>query len=441
MVCVIARSGLASTSAPESHQTYFRASARSRPLAGSGRRPRGLPGARRSIAAGAGIAQWCPIRCAPATRRAASNCSTRARVTPSRDANCETDRNGGLPPTAGSTADQAEHLDSLDDRPQLRRTPMDGFLGVGGRARLPALRGRQIRPILRGDRETGRRHDPRQDRNQRAAAGRLDDGRLEGMPMSAMKRLFQLMADKKASDIFLSVGSPINIKISGVSLPVNQQPMDANTVRGLLYEVIDDKQRKEYEDALELNTAYTLQGVGSFRISAFRQKGSPAVVVRYIPGTIPPLDTLGLPPVLKDLVLEKRGLILMVGATGAGKSTTLAAMLDFCNEQRTGHILTLEDPVEFIFQNKKSIVNQREVGTDTLDMKVGLKNADRKSPDCIMIGEVRDRETMTSAIQYAQSGHLCLATLHANNSYHAMNRIISFYPLESRAALLQDVSP
>src|SRR3989475_6284863 len=223
-------------------------------------------------------------------------------------------------------------------------------------------------------------------------------------------------------------------------MPINQKAMDANTVRGLLHEVIDDKQKKEYEGTLELNTAYTLQGVGTFRISAFRQKGAPAVVVRYIPGTIPPLDTLGLPAVLKDLVLEKRGLILMVGATGAGKSTTLAAMLDFRNEQRTGHILTLEDPVEFIFQNKKSIVNQREVGTDTLDMKVGLKNALRQAPDCIMIGETRDRETMTTPIQYAQSGHLCLATLHANNSYHAMNRIISFYPLESRAALLQDLS-
>jgi twitching motility protein PilU len=258
--------------------------------------------------------------------------------------------------------------------------------------------------------------------------------------MSAMKRLFQLMSDKKASDIFLSVGSPINIKINGAAVPINQQLMDANTIRGLLNEVIDDKQKKEYEDSLELNTAYTLQGVGSFRISAFRQKGSPAVVVRYIPGSIPPLDTLGLPAVLKDLVLEKRGLILMVGATGSGKSTTLAAMLDFRNEQRTGHILTLEDPVEFIFQNKKSIVNQREVGTDTLDMKVGLKNALRQAPDCILIGEVRDKDNMTSAIQYAQSGHLCLATLHANNSYHAMNRIISFYPLESRAALLQDLS-
>ena len=258
--------------------------------------------------------------------------------------------------------------------------------------------------------------------------------------MSAMKRLFQLMAEKNASDIFLSVGAPINIKINGVAMPINQKAMDANTVRGLLHEVIDDKQKKEYEGTLELNTAYTLQGVGTFRISAFRQKGAPAVVVRYIPATIPPLDTLGLPPVLKDIILEKRGLILMVGATGSGKSTTLAAMLDFRNGQKTGHIFTLEDPVEFIFQNKKSIVNQREVGTDTLDMKVGLKNALRQAPDCILIGEVRDRENMTAAIQYAQSGHLCLATLHANNSYHAMNRIISFYPLETRPALLQDLS-
>jgi twitching motility protein PilU len=258
--------------------------------------------------------------------------------------------------------------------------------------------------------------------------------------MSTMNRLFQLMADKRASDLFLSVGSPINIKINGVAMPINQQLLDANTIQSLLLEVIDEKQQKEYADTLELNTAYTLQGVGSFRISAFRQKGSPAVVVRYIPSNIPPLDSLGLPPVLKELILEKRGLILMVGATGAGKSTTLAAMLDYRNEQRTGHILTLENPVEFIFQNKKSIVNQREVGTDTLDMKIGLMNALRQAPDCIMIGEVRDKETMTSAIQYAQSGHLCLATLHANNSYHAMNRIISFYPLESRASLLQDLS-
>ena len=258
--------------------------------------------------------------------------------------------------------------------------------------------------------------------------------------MSAMKRLFQLMAEKKASDVFLSVGAPINIKINGLAMPVNPQMMDATTVQNLLYEVLNERQKKEYEDTLELNTAYTISGIGSFRISAFRQKGGPAVVVRYIPGTIPPLDSLALPAVLKDVIMDKRGLILMVGATGSGKSTTLAAMLDYRNEQKPGHILTIEDPVEFIFENKKCIVNQREVGSDTLDFRVALKNALRQAPDCILIGEVRDKDTMTAAIQYAQSGHLCLATLHANNSYHAMNRIISFYPLENRAALLEDLS-
>ncbi len=258
--------------------------------------------------------------------------------------------------------------------------------------------------------------------------------------MSAMKRLFQLMAEKKASDIFLSVGAPINIKINGVSVPINQQMMNADGVKQLIYEVLTEKQIREYEDEMELNTGYTLEGVGSFRISAFRQKGGPAVVVRFIPGTIPPIDTLGLPEVLKEIIMQKRGLILMVGATGSGKSTSLAAMLDYRNGLKSGHILTLEDPVEFIFKNKKSIVNQREVGTDTKAFQVALKNALRQAPDCILIGEIRDKETMSSALQYAQSGHLCLATLHANNSYHAMNRIISFYPLENRPTLLLDLS-
>jgi twitching motility protein PilU len=258
--------------------------------------------------------------------------------------------------------------------------------------------------------------------------------------MSAMKRLFQLMAEKKASDIFLSVKSPINIKINGNAVPINQQPLEASSITALLYEVLNERQRREYEQTLELNTGYTLEGVGTFRISAFRQKGSPAVVVRYIPGAIPPIDSLGLPPALKEIIMEKRGLLLMVGATGSGKSTSLAAMLDYRNEQRSGHILTLEDPIEFVFQNKKSIVNQREVGTDTLDFRVALKNALRQAPDCILIGEIRDKDTMSSAIAYAQSGHLCLATLHGNNSYHAMNRIISFYPLENRPALLEDLS-
>jgi twitching motility protein PilU len=248
------------------------------------------------------------------------------------------------------------------------------------------------------------------------------------------------MADKKASDIFLSVGSPINIKINGVAMPVNQTIMTADTVRQLLYDVLTEHQIREYEEDMELNTAYNLEGVGAFRISAFRQKGSPAVVVRYIPGAIPPLDSLGLPEVLKEVIMQKRGLILMVGATGSGKSTSVAAMLDHRNGLMSGHILTLEDPVEYIFQNRKSIVNQREVGTDTKAFEIALKNALRQAPDCILIGEIRDKQTMTMALAYSQSGHLCLATLHANNSYHAMNRIINFYPLENRPSLLLDLS-
>jgi twitching motility protein PilU len=257
--------------------------------------------------------------------------------------------------------------------------------------------------------------------------------------MAAMKKLFQVMAEKKASDIFLSVGAPINIKINGVAMPINQSIMNADTVRHLLYEVLTERQIKEYEDEMELNTGFTLDGVGSFRISAFRQKGSPAVVVRYIPGSIPPLDSLGLPEVLKEVIMQKRGLILMVGATGSGKSTSLAAMLDFRNERKSGHIMTLEDPIEYIFLNKKSIVNQREMGTDTKAFELALKNALRQAPDCIMIGEIRDKQTMAMALAYAQSGHLCLATLHASNSYHAMNRIINFYPLENRPSLLLDL--
>ena len=223
-------------------------------------------------------------------------------------------------------------------------------------------------------------------------------------------------------------------------MPVNQAIMTAQTVQQLLYEVLTERQIKEYEEEMELNTAFTMAGVGTFRISAFRQKGSPAVVVRFIPGSIPALDSLGLPEVLKEVIMEKRGLILMVGATGSGKSTSLSSMLDFRNERKSGHILTLEDPVEFIFQNKKSIVNQREVGTDTKAFEIALKNALRQAPDCILIGEIRDKQTMAMALAYAQSGHLCLATLHANNSYHAMNRIINFYPLENRPSLLLDLS-
>jgi twitching motility protein PilU len=257
--------------------------------------------------------------------------------------------------------------------------------------------------------------------------------------MGTMDRLFQLMADKKASDIFISVGAPINIKINGVAMPINQQVMDMATINGLLAEILNESQLREFEETLEMNTGYALEGVGNFRISAFRQKGTPAVVVRYIPAEIPKFETLNLPPILQDVIMEKRGLILMVGATGSGKSTTLTAMLDQRNENQAGHILTLEDPIEFIFKNKKSIVNQREVGADTKAFHIALRNALRQAPDVIFIGEIRDKETMSQAVAYAQSGHLCVATLHANNSYHAMSRIISFYPLENRPALLADL--
>jgi twitching motility protein PilU len=258
--------------------------------------------------------------------------------------------------------------------------------------------------------------------------------------MSAMKRLLQLMAEKNASDIYLSVGAPINIKISGKAVPVNQSIMTPDAVRQLLYEILNEKQVRVFEDELELNTGYIYENVGNYRVSAFQQKGSPAVVIRYIPSLIPQMDTLDLPETLKDIIMQKRGLVLVVGATGSGKTTSIAAMLDYRNAEKSGHILTLEDPIEFVFKSKKSIVNQREVGTDTKVFQTALKNALRQAPDCILIGEIRDRDTMTSSLQYAQSGHLCLATLHANNSYHALNRIISFYPLENRPTLLLDMS-
>ncbi|HYD60019.1 MAG TPA: PilT/PilU family type 4a pilus ATPase [Noviherbaspirillum sp.] len=256
----------------------------------------------------------------------------------------------------------------------------------------------------------------------------------------AMERLFQLMKDKKASDLFITVNSPIHIKINGHLLPVNQQKMDNATIKALLSEVASAKQIEELEEKNELNMGIPVEGLGSFRLSAFRQRGSLSAVFRYIPGEIPRLADLNVPPVLADVIMEKRGLILVVGSTGSGKSTTIAAMLDHRNISKTGHILTLEDPIEFLFVNKKSIVNQREIGTDADSLHIALKNALRQAPDCILIGEIRDKETMGNALAYAQSGHLVVATLHANNSYQALTRIINFYPLETRPSLLVDLS-
>ena len=257
--------------------------------------------------------------------------------------------------------------------------------------------------------------------------------------MSTMERILRLMADKKASDVYLSAHSPALIKINGQALPINSQMLPADAPLTLLSEVLPPQRIEALKELGELNMALPMAGVGNFRISGFRQRGSYAAVIRFIPNDIPPLDSLNVPPVLADLIMEKRGLLLMVGATGAGKSTTLAAMMDHRNATTPGHILTIEDPVEFLFTNKKSVVNQREVGSDTQSLQVALKNALRQAPDVILIGEIRDRETMTAAIAYAQSGHLCLATMHANNSYQALNRILSFYPVEVRSTMLGDL--
>ena len=255
-----------------------------------------------------------------------------------------------------------------------------------------------------------------------------------------LDKLFLLMSEKQASDIFISAGAPINIKIQGNTMPVNQQVMLPDMIDKIAYELMSPEQIKEFEANWEMNLSFGVPQVGNFRVNIFRQRGSVSIVVRFILGNIPELDDLGLPPVLADMIMEKRGLILIVGATGSGKSTTIASMLDHRNANRSGHILTVEDPIEFLFKHKKSIVNQREIGMDTVNWNSALKNAMRQAPDCILIGEIRDKETMQAAIAYAQTGHLCLATLHANNSYHALNRIISFFPLENRAALFLDLS-
>ena len=258
--------------------------------------------------------------------------------------------------------------------------------------------------------------------------------------MSTMERLFKLMAEKKASDIYISPHAPILIRISGQAVAINRQVLTPEDPPKLLAEIVDAKRQRQLHDEGELNLGLARTGIGSFRLSAFIQRGSVAMVIRYIPSDIPPLESLNLPGVMADLVMEKHGLILMVGSTGSGKSTSLAAMLDHRNARMTSHILTLEEPIEFLFKNKKSIVNQREIGIDAKSLSVGLKNALRQAPDCIMIGEIRDTETMTAALNYALSGHLCLSTLHANNSYQALNRILGFFPLDMRPALLSDLS-
>jgi twitching motility protein PilU len=252
--------------------------------------------------------------------------------------------------------------------------------------------------------------------------------------------LLQLAASKQASDLFFSVGAPVNIKIEGITMPVNAQVLDADVVKRIAYEMMSPKQIAEFESKLELNFSFSVVGTGSFRINVFRQRGDIAVVARYLRARIGTSEELHLPEVLTDLIMEKRGLVLVVGATGSGKSTTLASMIEHRSNTTGGHILTIEEPIEYIFRHGKSIVNQREIGTDTLSYENALSSGMREAPDVLMIGEVRERETLKHALIFAQTGHLCLATLHANNSYHALNRIVNFFPYDSRRGVLADLS-
>lgn len=255
-----------------------------------------------------------------------------------------------------------------------------------------------------------------------------------------LDRLFHLMSEKEASDLYLSVGSPVSIKLSGVCVPINQDRLRPEDVLKLLSERVTAEQLDLLNRERELNIGLTVPPLGSFRLSAFRQRGTVSAVIRYIPQRVPRIDKLMLPSTLKTLALERRGLILLVGAAGSGKSTTVASMIEHRNESMSGHILTFEDPIEFLFQNKQSIINQREIGADALTLQEALRNAMRQAPDVLFIGEIRDLPAMQAAIAYSMSGQLVIATLHATNSAHALNRVISFYPNEARAALFQDLA-
>jgi len=255
-----------------------------------------------------------------------------------------------------------------------------------------------------------------------------------------LDRLFKLMAEKQASDLYISCGAPINIKVNGVVSPVSTQPKDVETVRRIAYELMTKEQAREFENEMEMNLSHLDRAVGNFRVNIFRQRGTISLVIRYVRSNVPPYEELKLPPVLLNLIMEKRGLVLVAGSTGSGKSTTLAAMIDYRNANRSGHILTIEDPIEYLFEHKQSVVNQREIGVDTVNYLHALQNALREAPDLIMIGEIRDKETMQQALLHTLTGHLCLSTIHANNSYHALSRIINLFPHDARAAVLSDLS-
>ena len=250
----------------------------------------------------------------------------------------------------------------------------------------------------------------------------------------------KLMVQKNGSDLFFSTGTNVHLKTEGKTMPIANTQMERGQVRKIAYTVMNEEQIKEFESTMECNLAISVSGLGRFRVNVFKQRGDVAMVLRYIKGDIPPVEKLNLPIILKELIMEPRGLILVVGSTGSGKSTTLAAMIEHRNQSMAGHILTIEDPIEFVYTHKKSVVDQREVGLDTLSYENALKNAMREAPDVILIGEIRDASGMQHAIAYAETGHLCLSTLHANNANQALDRIVNFFPDTAHRQLYMDLS-
>ena len=255
-----------------------------------------------------------------------------------------------------------------------------------------------------------------------------------------MRDLLKLMIEKKASDLFITVGFPPAMKIHGKMTPVSKTELSAENTKSLVYAIMNDKQLKEYEATKECNFAVAPVGIGRFRANAFIQQSFCGCVLRVIETDVPNIDKLGLPEVLKDVVMTKNGLVIMVGGTGSGKSTSLAAMIDYRNANSYGHIITIEDPIEYVHPHKNCVIMQREVGVDTDDWDIALKNTLRQAPDVILLGEIRDRETMEFGIAFAETGHLAMATLHANSSNQALDRIINFFPEERKQQLLMDLS-
>lgn len=255
-----------------------------------------------------------------------------------------------------------------------------------------------------------------------------------------IRSFLKVMVEKDASDVYLTADLPPTYRIQGITQAIGTEPLTNDRLEALAQEIMREKQRKEFEQSMEMNLALYFVDLGRFRVNIFRQRGNVGIVIRQIKVAIVPIDRLGLPPIVKDITMTKRGLVLVVGATGAGKSTTLAAMIDYRNESAPGHIVSVEDPIEFVHRHKKSVITQREVGFDTHSFQAALKNTLRQAPDVILVGEVRDTETMEAALAFAETGHLCLGTLHANNANQAIERIMNFFPSDRHQQIFLQLS-